>query len=152
MSSNLSEGFEMNLCLPSVTNDLKQSILEQFAKIKQKYDLNNSYLKYEEFKYNNLTIKNILEDLLKYYLMDKPFAVDETYYELILRNYLNYFYAVQKDSINYLNSSSKTDLHLELFNLLRFEFFTLIQLTLDSIIIWYKRTNLWNTKYSKKLQ
>ena len=151
MSTNLSEEFEMNLCLPSVTEDLKQSILEQFVKIKQNYDSNNSYSKYDEFRYNNLTIKNIIEELLKYYMMNKPFEIDESYYERILRDYIDYFNAVQRDTINHMNNTEKSQLQEELFNLLRFKFSTLIQLTLDSIIIWYKRTNLWNTKYSKKL-
>lgn len=70
------------------------------------------------------------------------------HYSNVLMRFNLYFHKLHIAGINHLGDTKEDRAYDRLFNQFRASLINLVKLTAESIDIWYKRTNLWESKYS----
>lgn len=144
--------FAAMVCKPSCTNELKESIIESFGKAQRFYKKNRGKLLYE---IDCDTPKAILEDFLRPYFDGTAFSRHREHYKNVLTRFNSYFDKLHMGTIDCFEAEVDRGFETEdirtynrLFNQFRGTLLNLVQLTAESIDIWYERTELWDWQYS----
>jgi len=140
--------FDMSLCLPSVTEESRESIVEVFDKVQEFYRKNRGKLLHE---IDGDTPKAILEDFLGPHSEGTAFEDNRDHYRNVLGRFNRYFNKLHMGTIDHMGDTPEDRAYERLFNQFRFNLLNTVQLALESIDIWYDRTHKWETKYSNRV-
>jgi hypothetical protein len=133
------------LCLPRVTDELKDSILEKFAQLEKFYDKNKGKLLYE---IKGDTPKSILEELLKPYNTGTVFVTNPEYFQKVQERLDNYFCDLHMGTINHTDDTEEDKAYERLFNQFRFFLGHDIPRLCTCINDWHERTDIWKDIFS----